>query len=31
MRGRGGYAKYIWFEDIALNGILEEAVQISMF
>ena len=31
MRGRGGYAKNIWFEDIALNGILEEAVQISMF
>ena len=31
MRGRGGYVKDIWFEDIVLNGILEEAVQISMY
>lgn len=31
MRGRGGYVKYVWFEHIRLDDILEEAVQISMF
>jgi polygalacturonase len=31
MRGRGGYVKDIWFENIQINQVLEEAVQINMF
>lgn len=31
MRGRGGYVRNVWFEDIEINGALEEAVQINMF
>ena len=31
MRGRGGYIKNVWFEDIELHDILEEAIQVSMF
>lgn len=31
MRGRGGYIKDVWFENIELHDILEEAIQVSMF
>lgn len=31
MRGRGGYVRNVWFEDIEINGALEEAVQVNMF
>lgn len=31
MRGRGGYVKDVWFENIEINNVLEEAVQINMF
>lgn len=31
MRGRGGYIRDVWFENIELRDIAEEAIQISMF
>lgn len=31
MRGRGGYVRDIWFENIEINHVFEEAVQINMF
>ncbi|WP_099469291.1 glycoside hydrolase family 28 protein [Konateibacter massiliensis] len=31
MRGRGGYVKDVWFENIEINNVSEEAVQINMF
>lgn len=31
MRGRGGYVKNVWFKDIEINDVSEEAVQINMF
>lgn len=31
MRGRGGFAEDIWFENIDINDVREEAVQINMF
>lgn len=31
MRGRGGYVKDIWFENIEINEVFEEAIQINMF
>lgn len=31
MRGRGGYVKNVWCEDIVLEGTTQQAVQISMF
>lgn len=31
MRGRGGYVNNVWFENIVIHDILEEAIQVSMF
>ena len=31
MRGRGGFVENVWFEDIEINDVREEAVQINMF
>lgn len=31
MRGRGGYVKDVWFENIEIQNVLEEAIQINMF
>lgn len=31
MRGRGGYVENIWFENIAIDNVTDEAVQINMF
>lgn len=31
MRGRGGYVRDVWFENIWLSGILEEAIQVNMY
>lgn len=31
MRGRGGYVEDVWFENITINDVKEEAVQINMF
>jgi len=31
MRGRGGYVKDIWFENIEINQVSKQAVQINMF
>jgi polygalacturonase len=31
MRGRGGYVKDIWIENIRIDDVFEEAVQINMF
>lgn len=31
MKGRGGYVHDVWFEDITIDGVLEEAIQITMF
>lgn len=31
MRGRGGFVKNVWFENIEINDVRKEAVQINMF
>lgn len=31
MRGRGGYIRDVWFENIEMKDIAEEAIQVSMF
>jgi len=31
MRGRGGYVENIWFENIEINDVREEAIQINMY
>ncbi|MDF2923477.1 MAG: hypothetical protein K0R57_2391 [Paenibacillaceae bacterium] len=31
MRGRGGYVENVWFENIEIDDVREEAVQINMF
>lgn len=31
MRGRGGYIRDVWFENIEMKDIVEEAIQVSMF